>query len=1051
MEKIRLHFFILFSIFISFHVSAQLADGTPAPDWTATDINGEVHDMSDILASGKHVVLEFSAIWCGPCWNYHNTGTLETLHDLYGPDGTDEIRVFYVEADLGTNTNCLYGPAGCNSNTQGDWVTGHDFTFIDLASDNAPGMASSYSVSFYPTVYAISGNGDNGVFYLGQQTNINVWDNWFFESFEMEIQSSVTPATCPGEGSISMSTTNGYGGISYSWSNGESTETISGLDPGMYTVSVEDQNGYILTETIEVEGPSDGPLTLELDSQSDVLCNGESNGSIEINVSGGNSGYQFEWSNGETTEDIFGLEVGEYSVLITDSEGCTETESFVIEEPFVLETVTFALDANCGAEDGSVVADGYGGTPPYSFSYGDGTNSTGTFNNIPPGDYVMEITDVNFCTAFSPFSIMATELPEVMLQATGSIDCSTTEVLVTSDGSTQGDMSYLWTSNDGNISGDADGPTVMVDQAGTYTLELTNNETGCVAYEAVSVMANIDAPMASISDAGTLDCNATMLTLDGSGSESGSNIVYSWTTDDGNISNGANTTQPEIDAPGTYTLLVTNTDNGCTSEEAVTVELDDAEPMLSVSDVVLDCVNVDADLCADVADNTLVTWTTPEGEVEGNCITVSMAGTYVALARGTNGCETTAEALVTLSADLPQVSIAQPDAITCTVPMVTIEASLEGELSDFDITWTAPAGEILNNTNLSIEVEDAGVYTLEVVNTANGCTTTNSVEVDEIIVNPISGFTTTLDEGVLNLESEAGGDPSTYSWSFGSTDANTTTMFDETGTYEICLTVTNDCGEDTYCEEVYFVSELKFEGSSSNTLCYDEDSGSITVEPSGGEPGYTISWVGPNGYTSTELSISGLAVGEYNMVLNDAYGYEKSATYMIDQPTEIVQVLVEIIDETNSDGNGQVVLEVMGGTGDLTYEWSNGATTSSIEELPSGDYSVIVTDANGCDKEFGPFAVESNTVSVSDLHFVSKLSLYPIPANNYLNVNITLSNPVQTQMRVLDAYGKVILSQSFNSKEISTAIDVTTMTSGVYYLEFGNQNGRSLEKFVVIK
>ncbi|MFT6782193.1 MAG: hypothetical protein ACJA1A_002126 [Saprospiraceae bacterium] len=180
MKKLPLQLFFLFSLCFAFNANAQLPSGTSAPDWTATDLNGVQYDMSDMLASGKHVVLEFSAVWCAPCWSFHNTGTMETLYDTYGPNGTDQIRVFYIEADQSTNTACLYGPAGCNGSTQGDWVTGHDFPFIDLMPGNANNMDNDYGVGYFPTVYAVSANGDNGVYEVGQETNISNWASWFF-------------------------------------------------------------------------------------------------------------------------------------------------------------------------------------------------------------------------------------------------------------------------------------------------------------------------------------------------------------------------------------------------------------------------------------------------------------------------------------------------------------------------------------------------------------------------------------------------------------------------------------------------------------------------------------------------------------------------------------------------------------------------------------------------------------------------------------------------------------------------------------------------------
>ncbi len=1050
MKKIQLQLIFLFSLCFAFSANAQLPAGTSAPDWTATDLDGVQHDMSDILASGKHVVLEFSAVWCGPCWNFHNTGTMESLYDIYGPNGTDQIRVFYIEADQSTNTACLYGPTGCNGSTQGDWVTGHDFPFIDLMAGNANNMDSDYQVGYFPTVYAISANGNNGVFEVGQETNINTWDSWFFESFEMEISSTFNDALCPGEGSIQMSAINGAGDITYSWSNGDFGQTIDGLSAGSYTVTATDDNGYSLEETIVLSGPSD-PLTCEFIGSEDVSCFNESNGAIFIDASGGNGGYQYLWSNGATGSTIGNLPMGTYSVLLTDSQGCTTSESYVVSQPDPLSVTNLPQDASCGAQDGSIVSFASGGTAPWQFDFGDGPNYTGTFSDVAPGDYMMTVTDDNGCVDQKAFTINATEGPEAAADAPEMIDCNTTEVTVIGTGSSEGDdFEYEWTSADGTIASGGDELNAVVGSAGTYTLAVTNTSTGCVTEVSVDVEADLDAPSSEIATAEILNCATSTTTLDGSGSTDGDNITYAWSTDDGNITSGATTTMANIDAAGTYTLLTTNTTNGCTSTETVEVSVDNALPVITVSDIELDCSVTEAELCADVDANSTVTWTTPEGDVEATCITVSMAGDYVAKAIGSNGCEASAMSIVSLSADLPQVSIGQPNAITCTIPLVTIDADLDGDANDFSISWTSPAGDVINNTDLSVDVTIPGMYTLTVQNISNGCTTVSSVTVDEIIINPESVFTSTLTDGVLTVESNSTGDPSSYSWSFGATGTNEDIVFDETGTYEVCLTVVNDCGEDTHCEDVYFVSELKFDASKADELCNSAGEGSITVTPSGGEPDYTISWVGPNGYTATDLDISGLEAGEYSMVLNDNYGYEKSASYTIAEPTAIEQTLIEITDETNSDANGSIMIEVDGGTGVLTYEWNTGETTQTISGLTAGEYYVNVTDENGCKIEFGPFVVETTT-NIGELDFVTSLSVYPIPANNYLNVNVSLNDAQSTQIRVIDAFGKVITIQNHSTKDINTRINVSELPSGVYYLEFGNDSGRSLEKFVVIK
>ncbi len=150
MKKILTLCFALSLLFSYSSVQAQIADGSTAPDFTATDIDGVEWNLYDILEDGKSVILDVSATWCGPCWSYHTSGTLETLYEDYGPNGTDELRIFMIEGDPATNVDCLYGPSGCNNTTLGDWTAGTEYPIIDDAS-----IADAYQITYYPTMFTI--------------------------------------------------------------------------------------------------------------------------------------------------------------------------------------------------------------------------------------------------------------------------------------------------------------------------------------------------------------------------------------------------------------------------------------------------------------------------------------------------------------------------------------------------------------------------------------------------------------------------------------------------------------------------------------------------------------------------------------------------------------------------------------------------------------------------------------------------------------------------------------------------------------------------------
>lgn len=135
------------------NIQAQLLDGSIAPDFTVTDINGNTHHLYEYLDEGKVVILDFSRTWCDPCWTYVTTGALEEVYEEFGPDGTDEIMVLFIEGDATTNEDDLNGltPA-----SDGNWVEAINYPIID-GSDGVA-TESLYEVVNWPTIYTVYPN-----------------------------------------------------------------------------------------------------------------------------------------------------------------------------------------------------------------------------------------------------------------------------------------------------------------------------------------------------------------------------------------------------------------------------------------------------------------------------------------------------------------------------------------------------------------------------------------------------------------------------------------------------------------------------------------------------------------------------------------------------------------------------------------------------------------------------------------------------------------------------------------------------------------------------
>lgn len=161
---------------------AQLPDGSIAPDWTLTSIDSVEYNLYSLLDSGYQVLIDFSATWCGPCWNYHNSGVLEELYETYGPDGTNEIRVFFIEGDDSTTQADL---EGTGSATAGNWIAGTNYPIID----NGGETFALYECTYYPTIYTIC---PNKVLRESGQASVDAHENMLFSA-------SCMPATFPND------------------------------------------------------------------------------------------------------------------------------------------------------------------------------------------------------------------------------------------------------------------------------------------------------------------------------------------------------------------------------------------------------------------------------------------------------------------------------------------------------------------------------------------------------------------------------------------------------------------------------------------------------------------------------------------------------------------------------------------------------------------------------------------------------------------------------------------------------------------------------------
>jgi gliding motility-associated-like protein len=335
-----------------------------------------------------------------------------TITDTSACSRVDSFVVTQPAAITGVTSTtpalCNGQPSGSASIVAGGGTPGYTYQWLPQGGSGA--TANNLPAGNY-TVYTIDANQcrDTNTVTILQPTPVAT-------------SASMTPTSCNGgaNGTVSALANGGVGNFVFNWTPINQTgASITGLTAGTYTVTASDSNGCTATANITVTQPT--PVSATLTSVN-VSCAGGNNGSATAVGGGGTPGFTYLWSNGSAGPQINNLVAGNYTVTVTDNNGCTATNSIAVLQPSPLGGQTFSTNETCvGFCDGTVSVVASGGTIPYSYTWSlPGNPTSSTVQGVCSGSYTVTVTDANGCQ----FTTTSTVVPNPSPSANAGLDVS---------------------------------------------------------------------------------------------------------------------------------------------------------------------------------------------------------------------------------------------------------------------------------------------------------------------------------------------------------------------------------------------------------------------------------------------------------------------------------------------------------------------------------------------------------------------------------------------------------------------------------------------------
>ncbi|MBC7696061.1 MAG: gliding motility-associated C-terminal domain-containing protein [Burkholderiales bacterium] len=968
-----------------------------------------------------------------------STTVTPVSYNWSGPGITAGIGTGTISVNLGgtynytvTNTtnNCTtVGSQAITQNTVSPIVSGANTGSLNcvIASVNASATTSTTPVSYNWTGPSITAGSGTGTITVNQggtynYTVTNTANNCVTIGSQAITQNTTAPtSTATTSGSITCVTNtvnlnSSLAGMNYTWTapsgssilSGGSLQNAVGQGLGNYTLTLlNSANSCTFQTSVAAIQNTTTPSSVDAGPNKTLVC---ITPTVSLQGSATPTTSLANWLGGVSNPTVFVTSTGAAGVYtlqaIEPTTGCFITDTVRVIQSVNSPTVTSNPVTNSITCTNSVVTIGISvsSPDPVTISWPTGTGISGPTNTTTAtatltGVYQVTVTNTfNSCISINSINVPINITPvSVSVTPATTITCALpTQTLNASP--VGSNYTYTWTGS--GITSGGSTPNPVVNTGGNFTVAVTNTINGCASTGSVNVPMDISTPTVNISTASyTTTCASPNASLSITSTPT-ANVTYSWTAPSGGSLDNYTVSNPVTSGSGIFTVVVTNTVNGCSSsltQNTVEIIPDAAIPNISLSSnsVAITC----SDPTPSVTISTTTTpvsysWTPISGIVAGTETSAtpsfSLNGTYSVVVTNTaSGCATSLSSnVVTVSLDntFPVISLSSATndgTITCTNTFVVVTPTITPSASNLTYSWSPGAGISTPVNQSSATFTAAGVYTLVVTNTLTGCvntstTTANTFTVVEDNIAPTfslgtaSSVTTTCSAPNATLSASSSFDPNTmYTWTTPSSTTLTGSpiVVSTSGIYTIVVTNTlNGCSTSSASSqatvEVVTGTGIPSVSMSINTLSITCSNPTVSATASTTSTPVSYSWSPTTGIipgTETTASPSFTAAGSYSVVVtNTASGCASSITSNVVTVTANNAAPVITLSSATNDGtitcpSPAVTITVTPNpaSNDLTYSWLPSANVSTNQTAATftaaGVYTLVVTNTlTGC-------------------------------------------------------------------------------------------------------